>query len=166
MHQHDAKKVQEWLERILGHEGGYSNDPQDPGGETRWGISKRAYPQLDIKNLSVAQAADIYLRDYLAPLRADRYPDGVAFQIFDFAVNSGVGTAIKKFQRAVGVADDGVAGPQTLAAAETLSEAQTIMLVLAERLEFMASLSTFERFGRGWARRLAKNLRFGAVDIG
>jgi lysozyme family protein len=159
-----SELLQVWLTRILGHEGGEVDDPDDPGGHTKWGISKRAYPDLDISSLTVEDAAKIYLRDYASPLRLWRFEDGVAFQLFDFAVNSGPRTAVKQLQAAVGVEADGVIGPITLAAIASRSEAVMIMLVLAERLDFMASLRTFPTHGRGWARRIAQNLRYGAED--
>lgn len=70
----------EAFERTLGHEDGYVDDPRDPGGETKWGISKRSYPHLDIKNLTQDQAKGIYRTDFWNRINADRLPDGVAFQ--------------------------------------------------------------------------------------
>lgn len=160
-----SKLVSFWLERILGHEGGYTRGDGDPGGETRWGVSKRSYPHLDIKNLTIEQAADIYLRDYLAPLEANQLPDSVAFQLLDFAINSGVDRAKVSLQRAVGVREDGDIGPATLAAVRRHTEAEVIMRLLAVRLEFMTGLSVWPQFGKGWARRIAQNLRYGAEDV-
>ncbi len=91
-------------------------------------------------------------------------PGSVAFQAMDFAVNSGIGTAVRKLQKAAGVADDGWWGPATRAAIQGMSETDLIMRFAAERLDFYASLSTFPTFGRGWVRRVAGNLRFGAED--
>lgn len=156
--------VAEWLERILGHEGGYSNDPEDPGGETRWGISKRSYPQLNIADLTVEEAAIIYRSDYLRPLAAQNIHASVVFQLLDFAVNSGIQTAIRTLQREVGVADDGIIGPITQAAVDDVPEWDLIMLLLAGRIDYLTRLSTWPRFGRGWARRIAQNLRYGAED--
>lgn len=151
-------------DRVLGHEGGYTAGENDPGGETKWGISKRSYPDLDIKSLTRDQAKDIYRRDFWEKIRADKLHDGVAFQLFDFAVNSGISTAIRYFQRALGVADDGVWGPVSQAAADAMSETDQIMLVLAERLDFMTRLSNWPNASRGWARRIAQDLRYGAAD--
>ena len=150
--------------RLLGHEGGYVNDPTDPGGETNWGISKRSYPGLNIKALSKQGAQDIYRRDFWDRIQASKLADGVAFQLFDFAVNSGVETAIRYYQRAVGVADDGHWGPISQAASEKYSESDLIMLISAERLDFMTRLKNWPNASRGWARRIAKNLRYGAQD--
>lgn len=151
-------------DRVLGHEGRYVNNPKDPGGETNWGISKRSYPTVDIRHLTREGAKDIYRRDFWNRINADRLCDGVAFQLFDFAVNSGIETAVRYFQRALGVADDGHWGPISQAAADGTSESDQIMLVLAERLDFMTRLSNWEDASRGWARRIAANLRFGAKD--
>ena len=154
----------EAFERLMGHEGGYVNDPQDPGGETNWGISKRSYPDVDIKALTREGAKAIYLRDFWSRIHADELHDGVAFQTFDFAINSGIETAVRKLQASVGVADDGYWGPVTEAAVAAMSESDVIMLFVAERLDFWTRLSTWPAFGKGWARRAAQNLRYGAQD--
>ena len=168
--------VREWLRRIYGHEGVFSGVIHDPGnwtggavgeGElrgTKFGISAAAYPDLDIRSLTMAQASEIYRRDYLMPIGAHRFRDGVAFQLFDLAINSGPGRALKLLQKAIGVLDDGIIGPVTLAKLNSLSESDVIMLVTAARIDFMRGLSTWERFGRGWMGRLADNLRYGAAD--
>jgi len=78
------------LNFVLKWEGGYSHDPNDPGGETNWGISKRAYPDLDIKNLTKDQAMRIYVNDYWVPLDGDSLPWPLDLIAFDTAVNMGV----------------------------------------------------------------------------
>jgi lysozyme family protein len=140
------------------------NNPADPGGETKYGISKRSYPSVDIKNLTELQARQIYFRDFWTPLHGEELYDGVAWQLFDFAVNSGIQTALRAYQRALGVADDGHFGPVSLNASKAMSETDQIMRVLAERLDFMTRTAAWPTFGKGWARRIAENLRFGAVD--
>ena len=157
-------KFEDAFERLIGHEGGYVNDPTDPGGETNWGISKRSYPGLNIKALSRQGAQDIYRRDFWDRIQAGKSADGVAFQLFDFAVNSGVETAVRYYQRAVGVADDGHWGPISQAASEKYSESDLIMLISAERLDFMTRMKNWPNASRGWARRIAINLRHGAQD--
>lgn len=152
------------FDRVLGHEGGYVSHPADPGGETKWGISKRSYPHLDILTLTRDDAKVIYRRDFWNRMKADHLPDGVAFQLFDFAVNSGIETAVRHLQRAVGVADDGIWGPVSQAAANRFTESDLILRLNAERLDFMTRLTTWQTFGRGWARRIARNLRYGAED--
>jgi lysozyme family protein len=155
----------EVFDRVIGHEGGYVNDPNDPGGETQWGISKRSYPHLNIRMLTRAEAMGIYDRDFWQPLHGDRLHDGVAFQLFDFAVNSGMDTAVRYLQRAIGVADDGVWGPDSQAAHDALSEAEIILRLTAERLDFMTRLKNWPHHGKGWTRRMAANLRYGARDL-
>ena len=78
------------FDRLIGHEGGYVNDPDDPGGETKWGISKRSYPHLDIAALTREEAREIYLRDFWSRINADRLPFSIAYQLLDFAINSGI----------------------------------------------------------------------------
>ena len=152
------------FDRLLGNEGGYSNNPADPGGETQWGISKRSYPNVNIKALTRIEAKAIYLLDFWNRIHADELPDGVAFQVFDFAVNSGIETAVRHLQRAVGVAEDGYWGPVTRAAVAARSESDIIMRFVASRLDFWTSLSTWSTFGKGWARRAASDLRYGSED--
>lgn len=152
------------FDRLLGHEGGYSNDPADPGGETRWGISKRSYPTIDIKNLTRDGAKQIYRRDFWDRIHGERLHDGVAFQVFDFAVNSGIETAVRYLQRALGVADDGHWGPVSQAAANATPESDQILRLNAERLDYMTRLKNWPHAGKGWARRIAGNLRYGAID--
>lgn len=149
----------QYFERLIGHEGGYVFHSSDPGGETKYGISKRAYPSVDIKALTLADAKAIYRRDYWDRAQCDRLPPGVAFDVFDTAVNSGVGQAIRFLQRAVGVADDGAVGPLTLAAVARRDPEAVQARFNGQRLEFMTKLSTWDTFGRGWARRVAANLQ-------
>ena len=144
---------------VVGEEGGYTDDPNDPGGETNWGISKAAYPALDIKDLTEAAAKAIYQRDYWAPSQCDGLPAALAMMVFDAAVNNGVQRAKEWLQAAVGVATDGVIGPQTLAALKTATATPagvqgTCAEFLARRLDFMAALKTWQSFGLGWSRRL------------
>lgn len=152
------------FDRLIGHEGGYVNNPRDPGGETNWGISKRSYPNLNIRKLTRDDSKQIYYRDFWSQIHGDRLPDGVAYQLFDFAVNSGIGTAIRYYQRALDVADDGMFGPRSVAASMKMSESDQIMRINALRLDFMRRLSTWPNFGRGWSGRISQNLLYGAMD--
>lgn len=150
--------------RLISVEGGYVNNPNDPGGETKFGISKRSYPNLIIKDLTREDAFNIYKRDFWNRVFADELPDGISFQLFDFAVNSGIETAIRYFQRSLNVADDGHWGPISRSAAFESSESDMIMNLNAERLDFMTRLSNWPNASKGWARRIAQNLRYGAID--
>lgn len=146
------------FERLLGHEGGYVNHPNDPGGETKFGISRRSYPNEDIAGLSLERAKLIYRRDFWGPAGCDAVPDGIKFDLFDMAVNSGVRTAIRTLQRACGEVQDGVLGPRTLQALQTMPAPRIVARFNGARLQFMTSLPGWSDFGRGWARRIAENL--------
>lgn len=174
---HSTATIADWLRRILGHEGGFTDNRSDPGNwtggkvgvgdlkGTKWGIAANTYGHLDIRNLTVDDAAGIYIKDYLQPLRADHYGPALAFQMLDTAINSGVKRANQLLQAAVGEAQDGVIGPRTLAAVERMGEAKAVIALNAERLKFMTGLTAWESFGRGWARRIADNLRHAADDL-
>jgi hypothetical protein len=99
------------IERVLIHEGGDADDPRDVGGRTRWGISQRTYPTLDITKLTRAEAIALYRRDFWLPLQGDALPPALAFQALDAAVNHGVGRTVRWLQRLVGVRVDGQLGP-------------------------------------------------------
>lgn len=144
--------------KLLGHEGGYVNDGRDPGGETKFGISKRAYPGEDIANLTQERAEYLYRRDYWGPAGCDAVPESLKFQLFDMAVNSGVKQAVKTLQTAAGVTADGILGPQTLMAIQSMPAARLVARFNGQRLLYMTALPTWEAFGKGWARRIASNL--------
>lgn len=146
---------------LIGHEGGYVDDPNDPGGETKFGISKRAYPREDIPNLTLERAKELYRRDYWGPAACDAVPDCIKFDLFDTAVNSGPKQAIRLMQRVLGVVDDGIVGPRTLMAAQSMPPARLVAWFNAERLEFMVTLNNWRHHGGGWARRIAANIKRG-----
>jgi len=131
-------------------EGGYVNDPHDKGGETKYGISKASFPDEDIKNLTIDRAKYLYEKHYWVPAKCDKFlfPNNII--LFDMAVNSGSARAIKTLQKACKVKEDGIVGPQTIGAANKLD----FTLFLAERVLFYESLGQFNRYGRGWSRRL------------
>jgi lysozyme family protein len=154
---------------VLGHEGGFSDTPSDPGNwtggavgvgtlrGTKWGISAQAFPQLDIAALSQADAGAIYKTHYWDSVGADRMPAPLALLVFDAAVNAGAARAARWLQAALGVGQDGEIGPATLAALKA-READLAALMtefMAQRIAFMAALPGWKLFGLGWARRLA-----------
>lgn len=148
------------FDKLINHEGGYVFNPHDPGGETKFGISKRSYPHLDIHSLTLADAKTIYRRDFWDRAQCDKLHPDLVFDLFDGAVNSGIGQAIRWLQRAVGVADDGVVGPLTLASINRENDTSAIRARYnGHRLDFMTRLSTWDVFGKGWARRIASNLQ-------
>jgi len=150
------KIFDEALEMVLIHEGGYVDDPHDKGGETKYGISKRAYPNVDIKNLTTRQAGDIYRADYWDKSHCSSLPSGVAIQVFDTAINCGVSRAAKFLQECVGATADGVIGKKTLAAVSEShkdSGSDLIQKYTDRREQYYRSLKQYDRYGRGWSRR-------------
>lgn len=140
---------------VLAEEGGYVNDSRDAGGETKYGISKRAYPHLNIATLTEQAAAGIYRRDYWAAVRGDDLPPAVALVTFDAAVNSGVRAATLWLQQAVRERADGDLGPKTLAAARLMPQRQTVVDCLARRCaERVGPGGRNDVFDLGWSRRL------------
>lgn len=152
------------FDRLIGNEGGYCDVKGDPGGETNWGISKRSYPGLDIADLTREDARAIYKRDFWDRGQMDQYDPAIAFQVFDAAVNHGMGTALRLLQRAAGVADDGYIGPVTVAAVKAKSVTDMLMLFIAYRIRYWTKLSTWPTFGKGWANRAADDLIYAAQD--
>lgn len=154
--------------RLIGHEGGYVNDPRDPGGETNWGITKRTAQANgyhgNMRAMTREQAFKIYQSAFWVRYQCDKMPSAIAFQFFDAAVNHGLGNASRMLQRAVGVADDGIIGSMTLAAVKKMAISDVIMHLNAERLEFYTKLGHFATYGKGWVRRVAGNLKYGAMD--
>jgi lysozyme family protein len=139
MAEFDYGLIKDW---ILEVEGGYVNDPHDPGGETKFGICKRSYPELDIKNLTIEKAMDIYKRNYWDPLQLEDLPFSVAFVIFDTAINTGKETAIVLMKN---VKYDPVGDP-----------IKFTMKYLGLREKYYTKLANFNYFGRGWINRIAK----------
>lgn len=139
---------------IISLEGGYVNDARDPGGETKWGISKRSYPGLDIARLTQDDARRIYRRDYWDRYHVGSLPPKLRLAVFDCAVNCGGETAIALLQSCLGVKTDGVLGPVTRRALLARPVSDLLPEYLAERALYYKGLSTFEKYGRGWFRRL------------
>lgn len=148
------------IEVVLRNEGGYSNHPNDPGGETNFGIAKKFYPDLDIKNLTKDQAIAIFYKDYWTPMNLSGIlNEDLVLQIFDFGVNVGVRTAIKLLQRIVRVKDDGIIGPITLTAVNE-SELPLYDIYIKRRKLFYMNLAarrpSLEVFLKGWLKRIEK----------
>ncbi len=171
-----ADQFDKFIRRILSHEGGFSQDRTDPGNwtggrvgvgqlkGTKFGIAANTYPTLDIRNLTWEKAVEIYRRDFWVKSKAGMLPPAAGFQLLDAAVNSGIFRASQWLQRAVRVADDGIIGPATRAAIAKADSSDLVMRFLAERIDFMTGLKNWPNHGKGWARRIAANLRHGAED--
>ncbi len=156
------------FERLMKHEGGYVNHPNDPGGETMWGVTKRVARAHGysgpMRKLPKELAQVIADKSYWQAVKGGELPRVVAWQVVDAAYNHGNRNAIKFLQRAIGVNDDGLIGPKTLAAVKAMDQNDIVFKFNAERLEFYTKLGTWATFGRGWTRRIAGNLRWAAND--
>ena len=148
--------------KLLGHEGGFSNHPDDKGGATMYGVTEQVARQNGyagpMKDMTLKYAKVIYRRLYWDAVRADELPEEVRFSVFDAAVNSGTSRAIKWLQQAVSIEDDGVLGSVTLAAARIAIPGITATRINGIRLLFMTNQPNWGAFGKGWARRIAGNL--------
>jgi len=152
------KSFKEIIEKVLHHEGGYVNDPKDLGGETKYGITKRFYPDVDIKNLTIEQAVEIYKKDYWDKNKVESLPQNLWHIYFDMCVNMGKRTAVKVLQRAAvnkgrDIEVDGGLGPMTIGALKGVE----LDRVRAFRVKYYVDLITArpeqEKFYLGWFRR-------------
>ena len=144
------------VEIVLHHEGGLVDDPNDRGGLTNYGISQRAYPEVDIKALTKRSASDIYKRDYWNKSSCQYLPDSVAILVFDTAVNMGNSRSAKFLQECSNCTIDGIIGDNTIRAVHRAydgSEGAFLDKYIELRLNHYKKLDTFHRFGRGWTRR-------------
>jgi len=146
------------IEVVLEHEGGYVNDPKDPGGETNFGIAKRSHPDVDIKNLTKEGAKEIYYEDYWCGNKVPHMPDDLKHIYFDMCVNQGKSRAVKILQRACNgkgaeLKVDGGLGPVTLSHLGGVE----LKRVRAYRVKYYADLVTrkpeLEKFYYGWFKR-------------
>ena len=153
---------------ILEAEGGLVDDPNDPGGLTKYGISQAAFPDLDIRNLTPEQALGIYATHYWEPAKCPALPQKLALVHFDAAVNCGVGQAARFLEQAVGVAVDGIVGPITIAAAWKATDAVDAYLSVREAFyRRLAQANPAEGvFLEGWLNRLANLKAFLAANYG
>jgi lysozyme family protein len=179
----------EAFDKLLGHEGGYANDPRDAGGETYKGVARRKNPQwsgwaridmhkgslnfavpeqfqqfvraLDADAVLHSMIREFYRTEYWARVQADVLPAAVRFDAFDMAVNSGVTTSIRLLQRTVCVEADGVIGPQTMTAIRAMPSARFVAHFNAYRLAYLTSLPSWPAHGRGWVLRCVDNILSG-----
>jgi len=147
------EKFQAAVALVLEREGLLSDDKADPGGLTKYGISKAAYPDLDIAALTKDDAIGIYYRDYWLRCICPSLPWHMALPIFDAAVQHGAVTAVILAQRVADTTEDGKLGPATFKALSKLSPQDFVAHYQAERTLHYARQKAWERFGRGWMRR-------------
>ena len=147
------------IAHVLAAEGGLVNNPKDPGGVTKFGISQRSYPALDIRALSLDEAKAIYQRDYWDQIQGEALPAGLDLLVLDHAVNAGPARAVRLLQHLVGVPEDGLMGPVTLAGV-AIADPQDLIARYSElRLDFYRDLPTWRHFGAGWSRRVHRTRR-------
>ena len=139
---------------IVGVEGSYTDDPNDPGGSTKYGLSSRANPDLDIKGLLLEDAKRIYQLRYWQPAHCDALPWPLALFVFDAAVNQGVDTAVKLLQKSVGTVQDGALGKNTLTAIAHADQRELPAMYMADRALRYTGTRNFDIYGRGWLKRL------------
>ena len=152
------------FESLIGHEGAYSDNPNDPGGETMYGVTAtvaRGYGYNDpMKDLPLSIAKDIAKKLYWDPLRLDEFDSKVSFQIFDTNYNGG--HCVIWMQGASGAKVDGILGPVTIQAIKNTNPQSFILKWNSLRLSYYTSLNSWKFFGKGWSNRIAKNLMKGA----
>jgi lysozyme family protein len=154
---------QKSFEMMLKSEGGYVNNPADPGGMTNLGVTKatwenwvgRASDENEMRNLTPEKVAPLYKNKFWDMCRCDDLPSGVDYLVFDFAVNAGPGRSAKILQTAVGVTPDGGIGPMTLAAVAKYDANELVEKFSQAKEDFYRSLPTFGTFGKGWLNRVA-----------
>jgi lysozyme family protein len=147
---------------ILAHEGGFVNNPKDPGGMTNLGCTKAVWEahcghpvdEKVMRALTHDDVRPVYKRNYWDKIQGDELPAGVDYVVFDTAINSGPGRAAKFLQACVGLEPDGVIGPKTLAAVRAADPKQLVQDYAKRRLSFMMELPTWPTFGKGWTRRV------------
>jgi lysozyme family protein len=152
------------LKLLLDSEGGFVNHPEDPGGMTNLGVTKKvweswvghAVSEKVMRALTPEMVGPLYKNKYWDAVRADDLPDGLDYLMFDFAVNAGPGRAIKTMQKAIGATPDGAIGPKTMQALKDAHKNELVAKFSAEKEAFYRSLPTFGTFGKGWLRRVAE----------
>ena len=146
------------IEKVLEHEGGYVNDPNDLGGETNFGITKRFYPDVDIKNLTKEDAKQIYYKDYWKKNSCDKMPDQLKHIYFDMCVNMGKRTAVKILQRTAvnkgkDIDVDGGLGAMTLEAIKNVELTRVRAYRVKYYVDIVNKKPEQEKFYFGWFRR-------------
>ena len=151
------------LALVLKHEGGFVNNPKDPGGMTNLGVTKKVWEayvghpvdESAMRALGPQDVAPLYKKQYWDKISGDSLPFGVDYATFDMAVNSGVSRAAKTLQQVLGVGADGQVGQATISACEAANAREVATGVCEARLAFLQSLSTYDTFGKGWSRRVS-----------
>jgi lysozyme family protein len=164
------------FKRLMLNEGGFTDDPKDPGNwtggrvnvgnlqGTNFGLASNTYPDLDLKNITQDQAKAVYYRDWWLKLGADDLELAITWQLWDTAVNSGMGNAKRILQRAANVADDGQIGPLSIRAIRSMDRNDLLLRFNGFRIRHFTSLSTWATYGKGWMNRVIGMLFNAAED--
>lgn len=147
---------------VLKNEGGYVNNPKDPGGMTNLGVTKRVWEEwvgrevdeAEMRALTPDLVKPLYKKNYWDKIKGDDLPDGLDYAAYDLAVNSGTGRAAKYLQQIAGVPADGVIGPKSLEAIKACPADEAVDALCDMRLDFLQKLPTWDTFGKGWGRRV------------
>jgi lysozyme family protein len=147
---------------VLKHEGGYVNNPKDPGGMTNLGVTKRVWEEFvghevdeaTMRGLTPDMVKPLYKKNYWDKIKGDDLPAGLDYAAYDLAVNSGTGRAAKYLQQIAGVPADGIIGPKSMEAIKSCNAEEAVDALCDMRLEFLKRLPTWDTFGKGWGRRV------------
>ena len=161
---------QKCLDLVLKSEGGWVNNPADPGGETNLGVTKKVWEEWvghevkTMKGLTPADVAPMYQAKYWMACYANQLPMGVDYMAFDAAVNMGPGRAVKLLQEAMGCVPDGVIGPRTMQLIAQKDPKDVVDAYSNRNTSFYESLPTFGTFGKGWLKRV-EDVKFNALNM-
>jgi lysozyme family protein len=159
----ENRRFAECVAIVLKHEGGYADHPRDPGGATNMGITLRTLRDWRgddsltadaVRDMTEAEAKEIYLARYWNPIRGDELPPGIDLAVFDWSVHGGVGRASRDLQTVLGVTVDGAIGRQTIAAVQRADHAEVIRALCERRLNHLRSRPHWDAFSKGWSRRV------------
>lgn len=162
--------------RLIGHEGGFTKDSRDKGNwtggavnvgqlkGTKFGLSAMTYPDLDIENLTLMKAREIYFRDWWLKAGANYLNSDMVYQMWQFAINAGMGNARRVLQRAVGVVDDGDIGAVTIEAIKKMDAKDIPLLFFKYMIKHYTATSTWATYGKGWMNRTADAIGYSAED--
>jgi len=150
------------LDLVLKSEGGFVNNPKDPGGMTNLGVTASTWANFkgrntnekEMRSLTRDDVAPLYEKKYWDACKCDDLPSGVDYLVFDFAVNSGPGRSVKILQRALGLPEDGAVGPVTIQTIDVMDKIELIARFSDAKKQFYESLPTFATFGNGWLKRV------------
>lgn len=146
------------VDNIIRREGGYTHHKNDPGGRTKYGISQRSYPHLDIISLTKEDAKRIYFEDYWKPSKAEKVKPELRDTFFDMVVNMGQKRAVRILQKAINskhniLVEDGLIGKKTIAASKRISNSRLKVFRILYYADLVDRRPSLEVFIVGWVRR-------------